>query len=111
MITARPARAVDGSVVDTHVFVSFACLFTALDDRLARPGRRGHGERGLRASVGMSWADRLVRVIRSKDGPHEELYAWLLLRIPRQAEVACEQRGLASLGVTFSYGIRSFGAA
>lgn len=92
-------RFADGGVVDTRVFASAAYLRTDLDERLMLDAVGGiGGTRGMRFSVGVNWADQIVKS-RSEDA-----FWWFLL--PQQAELQwTDSAGSRRMGVTLSYGI------
>jgi len=99
-------RWVDGGVVDSRVFASVAYLYTNLDDRLMLDPIEGvQGTRGLRASLGGSWADRQGRAAIA-DRSREGAYDWLILLAPQQVEATFERSaGSDRYGVTLSWGI------
>jgi len=94
-------RFVNGGIVDTRVFASFAYLRTELDERLRIDAVGGvGGNRGMRASLGMNWADYPGR----DDGRRGTDY--LLLLLPQQLELGwMRSAGSDRLGITMSYGI------
>jgi len=93
-------RWVNGGIVDTRVFASFSYLRVDLDSRLMLDAVEGvEGSRGMRATIGASWADRIVSD-RSGD------LDWLLIFAPQQVEAGwLRSAGSDRFGVTLSYGI------
>ncbi|MBA3817638.1 MAG: hypothetical protein H0X17_02005 [Deltaproteobacteria bacterium] len=101
-------RWVDGGLVDTRLFASFAYLYTNLDDRLMLDAIDGvEGTRGMRASIGGNWADRLGRAaVRSDLGDRDGSWDWVILLVPHQVEATFERSaGSDRYGITISYGI------
>lgn len=102
-------RWVDGGIVDTRLFASFAYLHVDLDDRLMLDPIAGvGGDRGLRASLGASWADAMGRAVDRdmRRGDKEGAYSWLMFLAPQQAELSwMRSAGSDRVGVTLSYGI------
>lgn len=100
------ARWVDGGIVDTRVFASFAYLYTDLDDRLMLDAIDGvGGTRGMRASLGGNWADRQGRAAIRDDNEKDSLN-WMIMLAPQQVEITFERSGGSDrYGVTFSYGL------
>lgn len=92
-------RWANGGIVDTRVFASFSYLRVDLDSRLMLDAVANvGGDRGMRATLGASWADRLVT--RRGD------LAWLLIFAPQQVEAGwLRSAGSDRFGLTFSYGI------
>ncbi|MBA3397032.1 MAG: hypothetical protein H0T89_30665 [Deltaproteobacteria bacterium] len=101
------ARWVDGGIVDTRVFASFAYLYTDLDDRLMLDAIEGvGGTRGMRASIGGNWADRQGRAAVSDLSNEEDAADWLIMLAPQQVEITFERSGGSDrYGVTISYGL------
>lgn len=100
-------RWVDGGAVDSRVFASFAYLFTNLDDRLMLDPIEGvQGTRGMRASLGASWADRAGRAAVASGHGEDDRYDWMILLAPQQLEITFERSaGSDRYGVTMSWGI------
>jgi hypothetical protein len=107
-------RWVDGGVVDTRLFASFAFVRTDIDQRLMLDTVEGVGGRfGARATLGLNWADHVPDWIRnSTKGPcidhchSTDGFEWLGILIPDQAEVGWERSaGSDRYGVTLSWGI------
>lgn len=94
-------RWVDGGIVDTRVFASFSYLRVDLDSRLMLDPVEGvGGNRGMRATVGATWADRIFRNRGDATG-----LAWLLLLAPQQVEVGwLRSAGSDRYGVTLGWG-------
>ncbi|MEO8705385.1 MAG: hypothetical protein ABI867_35405 [Kofleriaceae bacterium] len=96
----------NGGMVDNRVFASFAYLKTDLDDRLMLDavGNVG-GTRGMRMSIGASWADRMGNFAARSDSKEDD-YNWVIMLLPQQVELGWERSaGSDRLGVTLSYGI------
>jgi hypothetical protein len=101
-------RWVDGGIVDPQVFASFAYLRTTLDERLMLDAVEGvEGTRGVRAAIGASWVQPLMRAVASGDGRKDDgLSRLMLLLVPHQAELSWERScGSERVGVTLGYGI------
>ena len=94
-------RWVDGGIVDTRVFASFSYLRVDLDSRLMLDAVEGvGGNRGMRATIGATWADRVFR-----DRGEESGLDWLLLFAPQQVEAGwLRSAGSDRFGVTLSWG-------
>jgi len=94
-------RWVDGGIVDTRVFASFSYLRVDLDSRLMLDAVEGvGGDRGMRATIGATWADRVFRDRGENSG-----IDWLLLFAPQQVEAGwLRSAGSDRFGVTLSWG-------
>jgi hypothetical protein len=94
-------RWVDGGIVDTRVFASFSYLRVDLDSRLMLDAVEGvGGNRGMRATIGATWADRVFRDRGENSG-----LDWLLLFAPQQVEAGwLRSAGSDRYGVTLSWG-------
>ena len=101
-------RRVDGGLVDTRVYASFAYLATTLDDRLMLDAVDGvRGTRGLRATLGLSWADIQGQLAANSmsGSSHSGAEDLLLFLVPQQIEVGWLQSGGSDrFGVTFGWG-------
>lgn len=100
-------RWVDGGIVDTHLFASVAYLRTDADRRLAIDPVGGiiPGHRGLRAALGVNWAQQIGRIASRSTGRKDDA-SWLIVILPEQLELAWERSlGNDRYGVTISYGI------
>jgi hypothetical protein len=98
-------RFVTGGIVDTRMFVSFAYLRTELDERLMIDSVGGvGGARGMRATLGVNWADSLVGPVASSNKRDQS--GWYMLLLPHQAELGwMRSAGSDRIGFTVSYGI------
>jgi len=94
-------RWVDGGIVDTRVFASFSYLRVDLDSRLMLDAVEGvGGNRGMRATIGATWADRVFRDRGENSG-----IDWLLLFAPQQVEAGwLRSAGSDRYGITLSWG-------
>lgn len=94
-------RWVDGGIVDTRVFASFSYLRVDLDSRLMLDAVEGvGGNRGMRATIGATWADRVFRDRGENTG-----IDWLLLFAPQQVEAGwLRSAGSDRFGATLSWG-------
>lgn len=103
-------RWVNGGIVDTRVFASFAYLRTYLDDRLQLDPIDGvSGRAGYRASLGVNYADAVAALARRPSGDGrkaDELIGMLMFLLPQQVEATWQRSaGSDRVGVTFSWGI------
>lgn len=100
-------RFVNGGVIDKQLFASLAYLRTTLDDRLMLDAVDGvGGTRGMRASVGFNYADKMIEWALPENGERDTAMNLLLLLAPQQVEVTWERScGSDRTGVTLSWGI------
>lgn len=100
-------RWVDGGIVDTNLFASFAYVHTDADKRLAIDPVGGviPGRWGLRAALGVNWAQQIGRIAGRSTGRKDDA-SWLIVLLPEQLELAWERSlGSDRYGVVISYGI------
>lgn len=101
----------NGGLVDNRLFASVAFLRTELDDRLMIDAVEGvGGTRGMRASLGLSWADAAGRLAAEEtydsSRNRTESWNWAILFLPQQIELGWERSaGSDRIGLTLSYGI------
>jgi hypothetical protein len=100
-------RWVDGGIVDTRLFASFAMLHTRLDSRLMLDSVEGiGGTTGMRAAIGMNWGDALVRAAIENNHDSRDDESWLAFLLPQQVELGWERAGGGDrVGVTLAWGI------
>jgi len=100
-------RFVDGGAVDMRVFASFAYLSTDLDDRLMLDAVGGvGGTRGMRAMLGLNWADRQAQAAAPDHTGKGGDADWLIMLLPQQVELGwIRSAGSDRVGITLSYGI------
>ena len=100
-------RWVNGGLVDTRLFASFAYLHTRLDHRLMLDAVHGvEGTTGMRATIGFNWADRIFSGSHEHHGGKDIDLGWLAVFAPQQIEIGWERSaGSDRGGVTLGWGI------